>query len=49
MQSYNCNGCIVEDDKLGQVLQFQGDHRDNLVNFLTENGFPAKDIQKHGA
>ena len=34
---------------MGQVLQFQGDHRDNMMTFLTENGFPVKDIQKHGA
>jgi len=48
-KKYNCNGCIVEDEKLGQILQFQGDHRDSLTTFLVENGFQAKDIQKHGA
>jgi len=48
-KSYNCNGCIVDDEKAGQVLQFQGDHRDNIKAFLIENGFPEKDIKKHGA
>jgi len=48
-KSYNCNGCIVDDEKAGQVLQFQGDHRDNIKSFLIDNGFPEKDIKKHGA
>ena len=33
-QAHCCNGTIVEDAEMGQVLQFQGDQRDAVVNFL---------------
>lgn len=29
---------VVEDEEMGQVLQFQGDQRDAVAKFLTENG-----------
>ena len=35
-----CNGTVVEDDDMGQVLQFQGDQRDAVFKFLTENRVP---------
>ena len=44
-----CNGTVVEDDEMGQVLQFQGDQRDACVSFLVENELVTKDkIKKHG-
>jgi hypothetical protein len=37
-KTHCCNGTIVEDEEMGQVLQFQGDQRDNVLKFLLENG-----------
>ncbi len=48
-QAYCCNGTVVEDDEMGSVMQFQGDQRDNVINFLTQNGIVDKEkIKKHG-
>ncbi len=34
---------------MGSVMQFQGDQRDNVINFLTQNGIVDKEkIKKHG-
>ena len=35
-----CNGTVVTDDDMGEVLQFQGDQRDAVAKFLVENGAP---------
>lgn len=34
-KEYCCNGTVVEDDELGQVIQVQGDQRKNIADFLT--------------
>jgi len=48
-KAHCCNGTIVEDEEMGQVLQFQGDQRDNVMNFLTQNEICDKGkIKKHG-
>jgi translation initiation factor 1 len=49
-KNYCCNGTVVEDGEMGQVLQFQGDQRDNMVAFLTENELVQNkaNIKKHG-
>jgi len=48
-QAHSCNGTIVEDDDMGQVMQFSGDQREAIANFLIENELAAKgDIKKHG-
>jgi len=45
-----CNGTVVEDGEMGEVLQFQGDQRDAVGKFLTENEIvEAKNVKKHGA
>ena len=31
---------VVEDEEMGQVLQFQGDQRDAVGKFLVDNGAP---------
>ena len=33
-----CNGTVVQDDDMGEVLQLQGDQRDAVATFLTGNG-----------
>jgi len=48
-KTHCCNGTIVDDEEMGQVLQFQGDQRDNVLKFLLENELASKDkIKKHG-
>jgi translation initiation factor 1 len=45
-----CNGTVVEDEEMGEVLQFQGDQRDAVAKFLTENEIvDAAHVKKHGA
>ena len=33
---FNCNGNVVEDENRGEVIQLQGDQRDNVRAFLLE-------------
>jgi len=48
-KAHCCNGTIVEDEEMGQVLQFQGDQRDAVLNFLVGNEIVDKaKIKKHG-
>lgn len=48
-KAHCCNGTVVTDDEMGQVLQFQGDQRDAVVAFLVENELADKaKIKKHG-
>jgi len=48
-KAHCCNGTIVEGEEMGQVLQFQGDQRDNVMTFLIDNEICDKDkIKKHG-
>tara|TARA_B110001452_G_scaffold45423_1_gene34711 strand:+ start:1444 stop:1803 length:360 start_codon:yes stop_codon:yes gene_type:complete len=48
-KAHCCNGTIVEDEAMGQVLQFQGDQRDAVVTFLVDNELADKGkIKKHG-
>ena len=35
-KDYCCNGTVVEDKELGQVIQVQGDQRKNIADFLTQ-------------
>merc|ERR1711934_1138565 len=45
-----CNGTVVEDEEMGQILQFQGDQRDAVGKFLSENEIvQTSAIKKHGA
>lgn len=48
-KKFNCNGTIVDDPEYGNVIQLQGDQRQNVSQFLTEEGICKKDIIKiHG-
>jgi translation initiation factor 1 len=33
---FNCNGNVVEDEEHGEIIQLQGDQRDNVRCFLIE-------------
>jgi len=44
-----CNGTVVEDPEMGQVIQLQGDQRMNVHQFLVEQGICKKSAVKiHG-
>lgn len=46
---FACNGTIVEDEELGEVIQLQGDHRTKVQQFLIEEKIADKDqIKVHG-
>ena len=48
-REFCCNGCVVEDEESGKVLQLQGDQRKNVSNFICENKLAKKDnIKIHG-
>jgi translation initiation factor 1 len=35
-KEFCCNGVVVQDPELGQVIQLQGDQRKNVTKFLVE-------------
>ncbi|KAI9354886.1 translation initiation factor SUI1 [Zopfochytrium polystomum] len=48
-KQFACNGNIVQDDELGEVIQLQGDQRVKVLQFLTEQEIATKDkIKIHG-
>jgi len=48
-KEFACNGTVVCHDQYGEVIQLQGDQRDRIANFLTENGLAKPEsIELHG-
>ncbi|EIN07430.1 eukaryotic translation initiation factor 1 [Punctularia strigosozonata HHB-11173 SS5] len=47
-KEFACNGTLVEDEEMGQVIQLQGDQRAKISTFLTEEGIPRGSIKVHG-
>ena len=48
-KEFCCNGTVVEDPELGQVIQLQGDQRKNVSTFLIQAGIVKKEqIKIHG-
>lgn len=47
-KEFACNGTLVEDEELGQVIQLQGDQRQKVSTFLIEEGIPKQDVKVHG-
>ncbi|KAK9041687.1 hypothetical protein V6N11_016777 [Hibiscus sabdariffa] len=48
-KEFCCNGTVVQDPELGQVIQLQGDQRKNASTFLVQAGVVKKDnIKIHG-
>ncbi|KAJ1911622.1 Eukaryotic translation initiation factor 1b [Mycoemilia scoparia] len=46
---FACNGTIIKDETYGEVIQLQGDQRQNIKSFLVEEGLSKKsDIEVHG-
>ncbi|TIA86651.1 hypothetical protein E3P99_03614 [Wallemia hederae] len=48
-KEFACNGTIVDDEELGQVIQLQGDQRFKIQEFLISEGVPKATIKMHGA
>ncbi|KIW04139.1 translation initiation factor SUI1 [Verruconis gallopava] len=51
-KEFACNGTVVNDEKVGDVIQLQGDQRTNIRTFLTDKksglGINADSVQVHG-
>ena len=48
-KEFACNGTVVQDPDLGDVIQLQGDHRAKIKTFLIEEEIAEKDnIKIHG-
>lgn len=48
-KEFCCNGTVVQDPELGQVIQLQGDQRKNVSTFLIQAGVAKKEhIKLHG-
>lgn len=46
---YNTNGTVIDDKEAGEVIQIQGDQRENLKKFLTHFNICKKsEITIHG-
>ncbi|PSN70065.1 putative translation initiation factor SUI1 [Corynespora cassiicola Philippines] len=51
-KKFACNGTIVSDSEMGEVIQLQGDQRKDVQEFLVDKkeglGMDAKAIKVHG-
>eukprot|EP00210_Caulerpa_lentillifera_P003715 g3548.t1 len=48
-KEFCCNGTVVVDEQLGQILQLQGDQRKSVSQFLVDKNLAKKqDIKVHG-
>ncbi|KAF2014651.1 protein translation factor SUI1 [Aaosphaeria arxii CBS 175.79] len=51
-KKFACNGTVVTDTEMGEVIQLQGDQRKDVQDFLTEKkeglGLDSKTIKVHG-
>ena len=48
-KEFACNGTVIEDEELGEVIQLQGDHRQKIAEFLLSEELAEKNtIKIHG-
>lgn len=48
-KEFACNGCIVNDKTYGDIIQLQGDQRENMKKFIIIVGLvPESHIKVHG-
>ena len=48
-RDFACNGHIVKDEDMGEIIQLQGDQRSKICDFmLTQLGFKKNIIKVHG-
>lgn len=49
VQEFACNGTVVEHAEYGEVLQLQGDQRENICQWLTKSGLAKPEqLKVHG-
>ena len=49
IQEFACNGTVVDHPEYGEVIQLQGDQRNNIYEFLEKVGIAKKDqLKVHG-
>ena len=49
-KKFNCNGTLVDEPDLGQVIQLQGDQRKVVAQFLIDEKIAKRDVIKvHGS
>ena len=44
-KKFNCNGNVIEDDDRGEVIQLQGDQRENVKNWIITEQIIQKNEQ----
>ncbi|KAB2603184.1 translation factor SUI1 2-like [Pyrus ussuriensis x Pyrus communis] len=48
-REFCCNGNVIEDKKLGKIIQLQGDQRNKVLQFLVDANIADKEqIKIHG-
>lgn len=48
-KEFACNGTVIEHPEYGEVLQLQGDQRENICQWLTKSGLAKSDqLKVHG-
>ena len=48
-KTFACNGCIINHPEFGEIIQLQGDQRDNTKNYFIKNNMAYEDkIKVHG-
>ncbi|QSL64234.1 hypothetical protein MERGE_000389 [Pneumocystis wakefieldiae] len=48
-KDFACNGTIVKDDEMGEVIQLQGDQRAKVMEFITSQlPIQKKSVKVHG-
>jgi len=46
---HSTNGTIIKDEELGEIIQVQGDQRNNVYNFLINHNIcQKKEVHVHG-
>ena len=49
-KEFACNGCIIDHKEFGEVIQLQGDQRENIKKFLINSDLSDEEhIKLHGA
>lgn len=49
-KNFMCNGAIIDDSEMGQVIQLTGDQRQNVKEFLIDEEINDKEsIMVHGS
>lgn len=48
-KTFQCNGCISEDDEYGKIIQLSGDQKENVKQFLIDQEiYNEENIVVHG-